>query len=97
VLQIPTPEPPRTDPAADRYAAEPPTASERSSWFKRIAYWRALWRGLRADRVSCTNCGSRFMRPSQREPGALTRFLGLRLFRCESCFERFVLPRAAKR
>jgi hypothetical protein len=60
-------------------------------------YWRAVWRGLHAEDASCTNCGSRFMHPSQKSPGMIARVLGLRLFRCETCFERFALPKATRR
>jgi hypothetical protein len=65
---------------------------ERATWYRRMKHLRALWRGLRADAARCTACGSPHMRISQKGTDSLTRLLGLRLYRCETCFERFALP-----
>jgi integration host factor subunit beta len=60
-----------------------------------MVHWRMMWRAVKADAACCTWCGSVHIRASQKEPDALMRLLSLRLYRCESCFVRFALTRAA--
>ncbi len=56
-----------------------------------------LLRGLRARSRKCPLCGSAAVHPSTTQTPLLGRVLQLRVYRCEECYRRFLLPRRGVR
>jgi uncharacterized protein YlaI len=52
---------------------------------------RLLIKGLRSRKAACTRCGHDDFRESRRLAAPVIRALGLRVYRCSYCLERFAL------